>query len=392
MKAMILAAGKGTRVRPLTHLVPKPMIPLLGQPVMEFLVDHLRDQGFDQIVVNTSYLSGQIEDYFRDGRRFGVDIAYSFEGTVKADGSVADAALGSAGGMRRIQDFSGFFDDTFVVLCGDAIVDVDLRAAVASHTAAGAIATLITKPVSREDVSSYGIVVTDADGRVRSFQEKPRPEEARSTLANTGIYIFEPRIFDFIPRGQVYDIGGQLFPALIAAGAYVLAVEQPFEWVDIGQTPDYWAATMSLLRGEVRCARVPGRQVGPDIYAGINVSLPRDLSGLTGPIWIGGSAQIAEGATIVGPAAIGSGSVIERGAHVERSIVWNYTRVSGYVDLRDRIVCGPYCVSATGESLSLPEHGLTWAIDDARRPEIVEDGDGIGEFVKEELACEEAEK
>jgi mannose-1-phosphate guanylyltransferase len=381
MKAMIFAAGKATRVRPLTCVVPKPMIPLLGRPVLEFLVDHLRGHGFDKIMVNTSYMAPQIEDYFRDGRRFGVQMAYSFEGTVADDGLIADAPLGSGGELRRIQDFSGFFDGTFVVLGGDAIVDVDLTAAVAAHRAAGAIATLVAKPVSREEVSSHGIVVADADGRIRSFQEKPKPADAKSTMANAGIYIFEPAIFEFIPAGEAFDIGSQLFPALLAAKAPFYAVELPFEWVDIGSTSDFWSATMKLLRGEIPCVRVPGREVAAGIYAGINVSLPEDRSGLRGPVWIGGSASIAAGAIVIGPAAIGPGCVIESGAIVERSIVWNHTRVSGAATLKDQIVCGPYCVTSKGAAVSLGEADLTWAIDDARRPKRAVDQQGIGSFV-----------
>ena len=379
MKAMILTAGKGTRVRPLTRFVPKPMIPMLGRPVMEFVIDHLRAQGFDQVVVNTSCRPPQIQDYFRDGSRFGVEMAYSFEGGVDADGAQPGNALGPAGGMRRIQDFPGFFDDTFVALSGDAVVDVNLRRAVAAHRAAGAIATLVVKQVTLAEVSGYTIVGTDDEGVVRSLQEKPKPSEARSTLGNTGIYVFEPQIFDFIPAGQVHDIGGQL-PALIAAGARVLAAKLPFEWVDIAQTSDYWAATMRLLRGDIGGARIPGREVGRGIFAAVNASLPGDLSGLTGPIWIGGSAAIAEGATIVGPAAIGPGAIIEAGARIERSVVWDDTRVTGYVDIVDRIVCGPYCISSTGECLSLPEHDLSSAFDDARRTSLASDAAAVGGF------------
>jgi mannose-1-phosphate guanylyltransferase len=378
---MILAAGKGTRVRPLTYVVPKPMIPLLGRPVMEFLVDHLRAHGFDEIMVNTSYLAPQIEDYFRDGRRFGVEMAYSFEGALDAAGAIVDQPLGSAGGLRRIQDFSGFFDSTFVVLCGDAIVDVDLTAAVAAHRAAGALATLVAKPVTLEEVSSYGIVVTGEGGRIRSFQEKPRPAEALSTTANTGIYIFEPTVFDFIPPGQVFDIGSQLFPALLAAGAPFFAVELPFEWVDIGNAPDFWNATMRLLRGEIPHAPLPGRAIAPGIHVGLNVSLPSDRSRITGPVWIGGSGHIGDGATIIGPAAIGPGCVIESGAIVERSVIWDHTRVSGCATVRDQIVCGAHAVTSRGAAVSLTEAALTWAIDDARRLKATVDDQAIGSFV-----------
>jgi mannose-1-phosphate guanylyltransferase len=143
MKAMILAAGKGTRVRPITHTTPKPMIPILQKPVMEFLLELLREHGFDEIMVNVSHLAEEIENYFRDGQRFGVQIAYSFEGRIE-DGELIGEALGSAGGLKRIQDFQPFFDDTFVVLCGDALIDLDLTEAVRRHRQKGAMASLIT--------------------------------------------------------------------------------------------------------------------------------------------------------------------------------------------------------------------------------------------------------
>ena len=365
MNAMILAAGKGTRVRPITYLLPKPMIPLLGKPVMEFLVEHLARHGFDRIVVNTSYLASQIEEYFRDGRRFGVEMAYSFEGRLE-NGQVLDDPLGSAGGLRKVQDFSGFFDDTFVVLCGDAVVDVDLTQALRFHWRRNAIATIVMKDVRPEEVTSYGIVVTDEHGRIQSFQEKPSVAEARSTSANTGIYIFEPEIFGFIPPGTVYDIGSQLFPRLIEAGAPFFALSLPFQWVDIGNTPDYWRASMMLLRGEIAGARPSGREVRPGVFVGLNVAVDLAAADITPPVWIGGSTRIGSRARIVGPAAIGSGCVIEDGAHVERSVIWDYTRVSGYAELIDKLVCGRYCVGRDGATVALDEADLGWIIDDAR--------------------------
>jgi hypothetical protein len=148
MKAMILAAGKGTRVRPLTQVLPKPMIPILGKPVMEYLVEELARHGFNQIMVNTSHLAPSIENYFNDGRRWGVEIGYSFEGLIQ-DGEVVAQPVGSAGGMRRIQDFGGFFDDTFLVVCGDALIDLDLTTAVRRHWQSGAAASLVAMHVDK---------------------------------------------------------------------------------------------------------------------------------------------------------------------------------------------------------------------------------------------------
>src|ERR1700733_58012 len=164
MKAMLLAGGKGTKVRPLTDTVPKPMIPIINKPLMEFLIELLRQHGFDQIIISTSYLAHEIENYFREGSRFGVQIGYSFEGYY-ADGLPVLEGLGSAGGLKKIQDFSGFFDETFAVLCGDAMLDLDLTRALAFHRDRKAIATIVLKDVPREEVGKYGVVRTEPDGR-----------------------------------------------------------------------------------------------------------------------------------------------------------------------------------------------------------------------------------
>jgi mannose-1-phosphate guanylyltransferase len=220
------------------------------------LVDLLRRHGFKEIMVNVSHLADEIENYFRDGQRFGVEISYSFEGSIE-DGQLIGKALGSAGGMKKIQDFNPFFDDTFVVLCGDALIDLDLSEAVKWHKEKGAIATVVMKSVPKEEVSSYGVVVTDEMDRIRAFQEKPSVEEALSTSINTGIYIFEPEIFDYIPSGCEYDIGSQLFPHLVEIGAPFYGITMDFQWVDIGKVPDYWRAIRSVLLGEVKNVRSP---------------------------------------------------------------------------------------------------------------------------------------
>lgn len=366
MKAMILAAGKGTRVRPITYTIPKPMIPILQKPVMEFLLELLRQHGFDQIMVNVSHLAAEIENYFRDGQRFGVQIAYSFEGQI-VDGTLVGEAVGSAGGMRRIQDFSPFFDDTFVVLCGDALIDLDLTAAVKWHRAKGAIATIITKSVPREEVSSYGVVVTDEDGRIKAFQEKPSTEEALSTNINTGIYIFEPEVFNYIPSGIEYDIGGQLFPHLVEINAPFYAIPMDFEWVDIGKVPDYWRAIRGVLLGEIKNVQIPGHEVAPGIYTGLNVAVNWDKVDITGPVYIGGMTRIEDGAKIVGPAMIGPNCWICSGAMVENSVIFEWSRLGPGASLVDKLVFGRYCVDKTGATIDVQAAALDWLISDARK-------------------------
>jgi mannose-1-phosphate guanylyltransferase len=366
MKAMILAAGKGTRVRPITYTMPKPMMPILQKPVMEFLLELLRQHGFDQIMVNVSHLAEEIESYFRDGQRFGVQIAYSFEGRI-VEGTLVGEALGSAGGIKKIQDFSPFFDDTFVVLCGDALIDLDLTAAVNWHKSKGSIATIVMKSVPREEVSSYGVVVTDEQGRVKAFQEKPKVEEALSTNINTGIYIFEPEVLDYIPSGVEYDIGSQLFPKLVELGAPFYAIAMDFEWVDIGKVPDYWRAIRGVLSGEIKNVQIPGQQVAPGIYTGLNVAVNWDKVDITGPVYIGGMTKIEDGAKIVGPTMIGPNCWICSGATVENSVIFEWSRLGPGARLVDKLVFGRYCVDKTGTTIDVQAAALDWLITDARQ-------------------------
>ena len=370
MKAMILAAGKGTRVRPITHTIPKPMIPILQKPVMEFLLELLREHGFTEIMVNVSHLAEEIENYFRDGQRFGVEIAYSFEGRIE-DGELIGDAMGSAGGLKKIQTFQRFFDDTFVVLCGDALIDLDLSEAVRRHKAKGAMASLITKRVPREQVSSYGVVVTDDDGRVRSFQEKPAVDEAASDMINTGIYIFEPEVLDYVPAGVPFDIGSDLFPRLVEDGAAFYALPMEFEWVDIGKVPDYWQAIRSVLQGQVRQEQIPGKEVRPGIFAGLNVAANWDKINVEGPIYVGGMTRIEDGATIIGPAMIGPSCHICEGATIDNSIIFDYSRIGPGVRLVEKLVFGRYCVDRNGDHFDLQEAALDWLITDVRRQDHI---------------------
>jgi mannose-1-phosphate guanylyltransferase len=366
MKAMILAAGKGTRVRPITYTIPKPMIPILQKPVMEFLLELLRHHGFNQVMVNVSHLANEIEGYFRDGQRFGVELAYSFEGRI-VDGKLVGEAQGSAGGMRKIQDFYPFFDDTFVVLCGDALIDLDLTEALRQHREKGSIATIVMQSVPLKQVPSYGVVVTDEDGRIKSFQEKPKVEEALSTDINTGIYIFEPEVFKYIPSGVEFDIGGDLFPKLVADNAPFYGIRMDFEWVDIGKVPDYWQAIQDVLTGQVNLVDIPGHEIQPGVYVGMNVRANWDRINVKGPVYIGGMAHIEDGATIVGPSMIGPNCCICSNAIVDRSVIFEYSRIGPGVRLVDKLVFGRYCVDKTGASIDMQAAALDWLITDTRQ-------------------------
>lgn len=365
MKALILAAGKGTRVMPLTRNCPKPMLRILDTPVLELLIDRLRAHGITQIMINTSHHSAVIQDYFGDGRRFGVDIAYAFEGQ-RVEGELVGDPVGSAAAIRRIHAHAGFFDDTFLVLCGDAVVDIDFGQLIQQHHQARAIATIALQNVAPADVVHYGVVVTDANGWVSSFQEKPSEAEALGTLVNTGIYVFEPSVLNYIPDSVPCDLGSQVFPDLVARGLPVLGACLPMTWLDIGRLSDFHRVCMMALRGEVPGYTLPGHEMAPGLRCGINVRINPKRCVIRGPVVIAGGAFIADGATLVGPCFIGAGAKIEQDALVEASVILPYARIGTNAHVKDMITDGHYCMLADGTVLDLLKADIPWIVGDAR--------------------------
>jgi mannose-1-phosphate guanylyltransferase len=362
MKAMILAAGKGTRVRPLTYELPKPMIPILGKPVMEYLIEEVARYGISEIMVNVSHLPEKIESYFGDGRRWGVEIGYSFEGHIE-NGKIVSKPLGSAGGMKKIQEFGGFFDETTLVLCGDALIDLNILDAVIRHKDSGAVASIVVHEVPRDRVPNYGVVVCEDDGRITSFQEKPSADEALSNLVNTGIYIFEPEVLDLIPSGVEYDIGSELFPRILQEGLPFYAVKPSFNWVDIGQISDYWSATQTIMQGQVHNIGMPGKQVRPGVWAGLNVSVDWESVDITGPVYIGAGSRIEGGCKIVGPCWIDHGCHVSKGAEIRRSILFEYTHIGSAGRVEDSLVFGRFCVDKQGNSVDTEAGNIDWVRD-----------------------------
>jgi mannose-1-phosphate guanylyltransferase len=267
--------------------------------------------------------------------------------------------------LRKIDDLGGFIDETTAVLCGDAVVDVDLQAAAEIHRAQGALATVITKQVAQQDVSNYGIVVARADGRVASFQEKPTPREALSRMASTGIYLVEPDVLAHIPAGRPFDIGSELFPALVQQGLPFFNQCLDFEWLDIGRVADYWQIVQRLMRGEVAGIDVPGNEVRPGVHVALNTSVAWDSVHFEGPVHIGSGSRIEPGCRFVGPVWIGNGCHIEAGAHIERSVIFDYAHVGPNATAREVIVSGSYCVSREGQAEVAP--ATRWWGDARRR-------------------------
>lgn len=365
LKGMILAAGQGSRVRPLTKDIPKPMIPILGKPVMEYLIEHLARHGVKEIMINVAYLNRKIEQYFSNGQRWGVQIGYSYEGNY-SHGELTPSPLGSAGGMRRIQDFGGFFDQTTIVMCGDALVDLDISAALLEHKQKKAIVSVVTMQVPSTEVSNYGIVETDQNGRVISFQEKPTAQTARSNLASTGIYFFEPEAIDLIPAGQIFDIGSQLFPLLVEKNLPFYAQKRSYHWIDIGRISDYWDVLQRVLRGEISYMHMPGTEVRPGVWVGLNTRIDWDNVNIEGPVYIDSSTQIDAGAEIIGPCWISHGSHIYKNAKVVRSVLFEYTRISENMTFAEMIVSPNYCVNRSGETYYIGDDRCPLRWGDAR--------------------------
>jgi mannose-1-phosphate guanylyltransferase/mannose-1-phosphate guanylyltransferase/phosphomannomutase len=306
MKAMVLAAGLGTRLQPLTYELPKPMVPMLDRPVMAHIVRLLEHQGFDELVANLHWFPDSIRDYFGDR------IEYRHEPEL----------LGTAGGVRKVRDFFG--DEEVVVISGDVLTDLDVSALVERHRSAGGIATLTVKSIP--DTRAYGVVIHDEDGRIQGFQEKPDPDEALSDLANCGIYCFSPEIFDFFPDDDPVDWAQDGFPALLEHDVPFYIHEIESYWNDIGSFAELRQGTWDALEGRLQL-EVPGREAREGLRAGERSPLPEDLELVGAPVWIGEDCELGEGVRLMGPVAIGDRCTVEAGASLRDVILLPGTRV-----------------------------------------------------------------
>ncbi|MDA8235139.1 MAG: NDP-sugar synthase [Clostridia bacterium] len=333
MKAMVMAAGVGTRLEPLTYEVPKPMVPVVNRPVMEHIIGLLQQHGITDIIANTYYLPGRIKEYFGDGRDFGVNLHYSQETKL----------MGTAGGVKNNQ---WFLDDTFVVVSGDALTDINLRRLIDFHKSRAALATIALKRV--EDVSKFGVVITDETGRIRSFQEKPKQEEALSDLVNTGIYVFEPEIFKLIPDGEVYDFGKQLFPLLVNLNAPFYGWPIDDYWCDIGSLETYREANFDVLMGRVK-VNIPGEIDGQGIWLEDGVQVHNSAQ-LIGKIMLGRQVIIEPDVTLAGKVIIGPKCVIKKGSVIQDSIIWANTIVEENASVTASII-GNRCTLGKGSVL-----------------------------------------
>jgi mannose-1-phosphate guanylyltransferase/mannose-1-phosphate guanylyltransferase/phosphomannomutase len=310
---MVLAAGLGTRLRPITYAMPKPMVPVVNRPVMEHSLRLLARHGLTEAIANLHWFPETIEGRFGDGSEYGVELSYSHE----------EKLLGTAGGVRNA---AGFLGDSFLVVAGDALTDLDLTAMREFHEAHDGLATLATKRVA--DTDQYGVVIAGDDGRIQGFQEKPDSAEALSDLANTCIYMFRAEIFDHFPAPgtsaaadpddapEFADWAMDVFPALLEADIPFYSHEIGAYWNDIGNLDELRQGNLDALTGAV--AVEPG---APEVATGVRSASPLEGVEVTGPALIGEGVELGEGVRIDGPAIVGDGCRIGAGAYLRDAIL-----------------------------------------------------------------------
>jgi mannose-1-phosphate guanylyltransferase len=310
---MVLAAGLGTRLRPITHAMPKPMVPVANRPVMEHILRLLARHGFSETIANLHWFPETIERRFGDGSEYGLELSYSHE----------QRLLGTAGGVRNV---AGFLGDSFLVVAGDALTDIDFGAMREFHESHDGLATLATKRVAETD--QYGVVIAGEDGRIQGFQEKPDPAEALSDLANTCIYMFRAEIFDFFPSPgtslaakpddapEFADWAMDVFPALLENDIPFYSHEIDAYWNDIGNLDELRQGNLDALGGAVEV------ELGaPEVAEGVRAASDLDGVEVEPPVLIGAGVELGAGARIEGPAIIGDGCRVGKGAHIRDSIL-----------------------------------------------------------------------
>ncbi len=321
MKAFILAAGAGTRLRPLTYECPKPMISLLNKPVIEHTINNLKKHNIDSIVMNLHTLPQMITDYFGNGSKFGIDINYSLE----------ENLLGTAGGLKKCKKF---FDSTFVVMSGDGLSNIDLTAAVAFHKKKKSLATMVLKKI--ETKFAYGITLTDRFNKIVNFVEKPSWGSVFSDTVNTGIYIFEPEIFRYIPDG-FYDFGKDLWPKLLKLKKNIYAYLMNGYWTDIGNIEEYKNGVKDALFGKVSI-NVSGKKFGKsEVFVDKNCKIDKTVK-FIGKSIIGKNCKIGKNVVIDNGTVIGNNVIIQDDAIIKDSVIWSNTIIGKHAKLCSSII------------------------------------------------------
>lgn len=303
MKGLILAGGKGTRLRPLTINTPKPVVPVANAPFLLYQIDLMRSAGIEELILSLSYQPRKIEDLLKDGSDYGVWIRYAVEGT----------PLGTGGAFKNAEEH---IDSATVVFNGDVLTSIDLAAVVAHHKKSGAVATIVLTRV--ENPSAYGLVETNADGWIQRFVEKPGPDEVTCNTINAGIYVLEPSVLKYMPKGEPYSFERGLFPTLLERKEPMMAFIMDTYWIDIGTPQKYLEAHHDILARRFVSPRVP-----QNMFIGTSIVDP--------------SVTIREGARIEN-SVIGKNCKIDEGVHITDSVIWSGTTIDAEARITNSIV------------------------------------------------------
>jgi mannose-1-phosphate guanylyltransferase len=317
MKAVILVGGEGTRLRPLTYNTTKAMVPVLNKPFLEHLLSYIERHGVTDIILALSYLPHHIQGHFGDGTRLGVSLTYLIE----------EEPLGTGGAVKNAENM---LDKSFFVINGDILTDIDLTAMIEFHRQRQAVATIATTPV--DDPTAYGLIETDADGRITRFLEKPSWEEVTTNMVNAGIYILEPDILAKIPPGKKVSIERETFQQLLAQGKLMYAYPASAYWLDMGTPKKYLRLNHDLLLGKAPSLFKTTRGVQTGDGSQISPS-----ANIKAPVLIGEECVIGPGVEIKGPAVLGPGCKVDQEAIIEGAVLWDNVMVGKKVTLRNCI-------------------------------------------------------
>ncbi len=317
-----MAGGSGSRLRPLTCDLPKPMVPVMGRPVITYSIELLKKYGIKDIGITLQYLPQAIQDYFRDGSEYGAKLHYFIE----------DTPLGTAGSVKNAEEF---LDETFVVISGDALTDINIKKAVNFHREKGALVTLVLKRVKVP--LEYGVVITGEDGSISRFVEKPNWSEVFSDTVNTGIYILEPEVLSFFKKGHKFDFSQDLFPMLLDRGEPMYGYITDEYWCDIGNVQTYLQAHYDMLSGRVKFP-LTVKKIDENIWVGEKVDID-PTARLEGPCYIGDYTQLREGAHIGAYTVIGNHNYIGPHTSIKRSVLWDRNKLGRCVEIRGAAIC-----------------------------------------------------
>jgi len=316
-----MAGGEGTRLRPLTANQPKPMLPMANAPMAEHVVNLLRRHGFDEIVVTVGFLASMIRTYFGDGSELGVRLVYATEET----------PLGTAGSVLNAIDE---LNERFLVISGDVVTDIDLTALVEFHDKRGAVATLALEAV--ENPLEFGIVIIDAEGRIERFLEKPGWGDVFSDTINTGIYVLEPEVFDWIPAGRAVDFSSEVFPVMLEAGKPLYGHVAGGYWEDVGTLEAYLSAHADILEGKVEI-EVPGFSLRPSVWLGAGAEI-HPSARVLGPALIGDNCRIGAGVELHGHCVVGANVRIGENSVIERCVIHDNVYIASSVNARGCVI------------------------------------------------------